>query len=561
VASLAVFAIVALNARPALAENAVGNWFGAMDLHLLTFVHIEMGGRGLTGSIDTHELPAGPKDHTDHAPLANLSATPDRLTFHFSQATSSGIFNGSWNAAKKGWSGQVAWEDGRTSPLILYRTTATTLVTAKMPPQKEVNDTCAFDKVAQAYLNNLTFMGAVLVARGDRILLDKAYGFANETWKIPTTTNTRFLIASVSKQFAAASILMLEEQGKLNVDDPVSKYIPGTPEAWKQITIHQLLTHTSGVPNTDTSDRGKTSPGEPVTPDQIIADAQKRRLDFSPDSRYGYSNTNYTLLARIVENVSGDTYAAFLARHIFEPLGMEETSLDNGIDLIPRYATSYDLASSSLINASYEDPGWTFGAGSVVTTTHDLLRWERGLMGGKVLSPATLQRMLTPYKNRYGYGVVHNPFLGYSVITHNGLFRGFSSTLSYFPDDKLTVIVLNNLRSDLTQGLADKLAMVAHGVSVSLPPARAFAHVSSAVLKTYAGTYMINGDTKTDFSVDGNKLIMKKGDATWELSAQSDTRFFLTSPEINIQFVQGDDGKMSMVYEHGGQKINTRRTD
>ena len=189
---------------------------------------------------------------------------------------------------------------------------AATPATATLPAPKEVDDTAALDKAVQAYADNLTFMGAVLVARGDRILLDKAYGYANVEWKIPATTNTRFLIASLSKQFAAAAILMLEEQGKLRTDDPVGKYIPGTPESWKPITLHNLLTHTSGIPNTDTSERVRTAVAEPVTPDQIIADAEQRPLDFAPDSRFAYSNTNYTLLARIVENVSGASYADFL---------------------------------------------------------------------------------------------------------------------------------------------------------------------------------------------------------------------------------------------------------
>jgi CubicO group peptidase (beta-lactamase class C family) len=291
-----------------------------------------------------------------------------------------------------------------------------------------------------------------------------------------------------------------------------------------------------------------------VTPDQIIADAEQRPLDFAPDSKFAYSNTNYTLLARIVENVSGESYADFLERHIFRPLGMKDTTLYNGEDLIPNFATGYDVGSTGLINPDYENAGWLFGCGSIVSTTHDLLLWERALMGGKVLAPGTVKRMITPYKDRYAYGVVHAPFLGYSVVTHSGFFRGFTSVMHYFPDDKLTVIVLNNMRSNATGELGNKLALLARGENVGLPPARSFARVSPAILKTYAGTYRLHGDKQVALSVDGYKLLLKTGPSTYELAAQSDTQFFIAAPDINIQIVKDDAGKTSMIYEQDGQK-------
>lgn len=436
-----------------------------------------------------------------------------------------------------------------------------TRATAKMPLPKEVNDIAALDKAVKAYVDNGTFMGSVLVAHGDRILLDKAYGFANLAWKIPATTNTRYMIGSISKQFAAAAILILEEQGKLTTNDPVSKYFPGTPESWKPITLHNLLTHTSGIPNTDTSERVRTSVGEPVTPDEIIDDAEKRPLDFPVDRNFGYSNTNYVLLARIVEKVSEESYADFLEHHIFKPLGMNDTSLDNGIDIIPNFAVGYDFGGSNLVNQDYEDAGWVFGCGSIVSTTHDLLLWERGLMDGKVLQPETLKRMLTPYKAGYGYGVGNGVLNGYSVIEHNGAFRGFTSSMAYFPDDKLTVIVLSNVLSFVPGRLWATLAMVSHGESVDLPPARTFAKVSPDILKTYIGTYQIKSGTAATLSLEGRKLVLTTGDLKHELTAQSNTKFFLAWPEVNIQFVKDEIGKTSMVYEQDGQQLNAPRKE
>lgn len=551
----------ALLTAPALAEDAVGNWFGAMDGHKMTFVHIERGPNGLGGWIDTHEPLSEPDNQDHHAALEKLDATPDRLTFHFVHPKSNATFDGHWDAGKMGWTGKVAWSGGHQGNLTLWRTTAPALALATMPPPKEVDDPVALDKAVRAYVDNGSFMGAVLVARGDRILLDKAYGYADLAWMTPHTTSTRFNIASISKQFAAAAILMLEERGKLGTDDPIGKYIPGTPEAWKPITLHQLLTHTSGIPNFDTSEWARKSFRQSVTPDEIIADAEKRPVDFAAGSQYAYSNTNYTLLARIVELVSGDTYAGFLAQNIFGPLDMKETTLDNGTDIVPHRANGYDFGSGGLVNAAYEDASWVFGCGSIVSTTHDLLRWERGLMGGKVLRPDTVKRMTTPYRNRYGYGVGHGPFSGYSVIEHAGAFHGFTSDLAYFPDDKLTIIVLGNVWSDAPQKIWPKLAMVSHGDSVDLPPARSFAKVSPAVLKTYAGTYRLKGGKDVAIATQGDGLVFKVGDFEHILTAQSDTTFFLARPDVSVQFIKDGAGIRSVSIEQDGQKETAPRKE
>src|ERR1044071_594990 len=203
-------------------------------------------------------------------------------------------------------------------------------------------DTARMDQIVQSYVSGQHFMGTVLVGRGSQLLFSKAYGSANLEWNVPNTPNTRFRLGSVTKQFTAASILLLEERGKLSTADPVKTYIPDAPAAWDKITIFHLLTHTSGIPNfTSFPDYAKLEPF-PATAAELVARFRDKPLEFQPGERWNYSNSGYVLLGYLIEKVSGEPYEKFVRDNIFTPLGMADSGYDSNTAIIPHRASGYD---------------------------------------------------------------------------------------------------------------------------------------------------------------------------------------------------------------------------
>ncbi|HKP11678.1 MAG TPA: serine hydrolase domain-containing protein, partial [Blastocatellia bacterium] len=207
------------------------------------------------------------------------------------------------------------------------------------------------------------FSGAVLVARDGRVLVSKGYGMANFETETPNTPQTIFRLGSITKQFTATAILMLQEQGKLSVQDSICKYVADCPAAWQPITLHHLLSHTGGVPNfTSFPDYQKTM-ALPTTVEGLIARFKDQPLDFQPGEKWSYSNSGYVLLGHVVEKVSGQSYEAFLQERIFAPLGMKNTGYDHNATVLPRRAAGYMPQGNMMLNARYLDMTIPFSAG------------------------------------------------------------------------------------------------------------------------------------------------------------------------------------------------------
>jgi CubicO group peptidase (beta-lactamase class C family) len=331
-------------------------------------------------------------------------------------------------------------------------------------------DTVArMDQVAQSFLAGKRFMGSVLVARGSGVLLSKGYGSANLEWNIPNSPSTKFRLGSVTKQFTAASILLLEERGKLRIEDPVKKYMPDAPAAWGKITIFNLLTHTSGIPNFTSFPDYRSTEASPTTPEKLVARFRDKPLDFQPGEKWSYSNSGYVLLGYLLEKIAAEPYAKFVQENIFTPLGMKDSGYDSNSAIIPRRASGYSPGPNGPVNAGYIDMSIPFSAGGLYSTTEDLLRWEQGLFGGKLLSPASLQKMTTPFKDDYAFGLFVHTVDGRKSIDHGGGIEGFNTFLAYSPETKVTVVVLGNLNGTAPQELGVMLAKVAHGEKAVLP--------------------------------------------------------------------------------------------
>ncbi|HFD2360951.1 TPA: serine hydrolase domain-containing protein, partial [Legionella pneumophila] len=355
------------------------------------------------------------------------------------------------------------------------------------------NRVSRIEQVIQSYVADKQFMGAILMAQHEQVVLDKGYGFANLEWQISNTPKTKFRIASLTKQFTAAAILLLEEQGKLKTSDFINKFMPDAPSTWNKVTLFHLLNHTSGIPNyTGFPDFAKFTTST-KTPEQQIELFRHKPLNFQPGSNFEYNNSGYVLLGYLIEKISGQSYEDFIMTNIFNPLSMNDSGYDSHSKIIINRASGYMVSSNGICNADYLDMSIPYSAGSLYSTTRDLLLWEQGLFGGTILSPESLNKMINPFKNEYGLGVRIHSLEEHKSITHAGGTSGFNTKLIYSPDDKLTVIVLANLNAlgYVAQDLALKIVALARGKTVKLPSERKEIVIPTEQLVKYTGKYTI----------------------------------------------------------------------
>jgi CubicO group peptidase (beta-lactamase class C family) len=401
------------------------------------------------------------------------------------------------------------------------------------------------EQVVQSYVANKTFMGSALVVRDKTVLLGKGYGSADLEWDIPNSPATKFRLGSITKQFTAASILLLEERGKLNINDPVKKYMADAPAAWDKVTIYNLLTHTSGIPSFTGFPDYESTEGTATTPEKLVARFRDKPLEFQPGEKFAYDNSGYVLLGYLIEKISGQTYAQFVQENIFKPLQMNDSGYDSNTAIIMHRASGYAKGKEGIENAGYIHMSIPFSAGSLYSTVEDLARWEQGLFGGKVLSAASLEKMTTPFKEDYAFGLAVSTASGHN--TH----------LAYYPDDKLIVVVLGNLNGDAPGGIAHKLAAVAHGETVVLAGERKEITVAPAILANYAGTYQIAPDFALVMTLEGGQLMTQAtGQPKFPLFAESETKFFLKVVDAEVEFVKNDKGEVTgLVLHQGGQDI------
>jgi CubicO group peptidase (beta-lactamase class C family) len=420
--------------------------------------------------------------------------------------------------------------------------------------QKARPDAARMNQVALSFANAKQFMGSVLVARGDEPLFDKSYGMANLEWNVPNTSTTKFRIGSLTKQFTAAAILLLEERGKLRTEDPVKKYLPDTPTAWDKLTVFNVLTHTGGIPDfTSFPDYAQKSL-TPMSAEQLVAWFKEKPLEFEPGAKFSYSNSDYILLGYLIERLSGETYEKFLQENIFTPLGMKDSGYDSNSAIIERRAAGYSPGPAGLVNAGYVNMTVPYGAGALYSTTHDLVKWEQGLFGGRLLRPESLAKMTTPFKDNYGFGLVIQTTGGFKNVWHNGGIQGFSTSLAYYPDSKITVAVLANFNSSAPDEMLFKLAAVAHGQGVVLTSERKQITLPAGSLSAYAGSYDF-GDVKAVVTIeDGHLLWQDEGLPKAELFAESQTKFFLRIIDAQIEFTRDGSGLVTGLILHLPQR-------
>ncbi len=292
---------------------------------------------------------------------------------------------------------------------------------------------------------------SVAVVRRGEVVHAKGYGQANVELSVPASADTIYQIGSITKQFTATAIMMLAEEGKLSLDDPISKHLDIASEAWSSVTVRHLLNHTSGIKSYTSIADNMAKNRLDRSKDEIIGTVRELPLEFEPGEKFAYNNSGYFLLGLIIEKASGKSYGEFLGERIFKPLRMTATRVNDLKPIIKNRATGYAWQAGQLQNAEHSSMTWPFSAGAIVSTVTDLAKWDAALYGEKVLPQSALDQIWTKSKltsgkeTDYGFGWGIGGHRGHRLIGHGGGISGFSTDIARFVDDKLTVVVLTNL--------------------------------------------------------------------------------------------------------------------
>jgi CubicO group peptidase (beta-lactamase class C family) len=421
------------------------------------------------------------------------------------------------------------------------------------------------EQVAQSYTAGNAYMGTVLVVDGDKVLLDKGYGMADLGWGNANAPDVKFHLGSLTKQFTAALVLLLQEDGKLKIDDPVSKYLPDTPKTWEKITLAELLGHTSGIPNfTDMKEFGVWRMS-PHTVDEELAFFKDKPLDFEPGSKFAYSNSNFEVLGAVIEKVSGKKYVDLLQERILTPLGMKDSGLDTDELILPRRAQGYMQGKDGLVLARSESMTAPWAAGSMYSTTGDLLKWEHGLFGGKVLNADSLKAMTTPGKGNYGLGVFISDKDGVKVVDHGGGIEGFNTHLAYVPEKRIAIVVLGNVNGGAPGQMGGQLLDVVLGKPVTLASERKAVPIPKDELAKFVGVYDLEVGVTITFAVGADGLTGQVGGQQafplmYAGVKDGHPRFYAANVGAEMEFVPDAGGAFaSIVLHQGGQDVPGKR--
>jgi CubicO group peptidase (beta-lactamase class C family) len=396
---------------------------------------------------------------------------------------------------------------------------------------------------------------SVAVVRNGEILKAQGYGLSNVELSAAATPETIYQSGSIGKQFTATLVMMLVEEGRLGLDDPVGKYIAGAPPSWQSITLRHLLTHTSGISN---SLYGKIDLRQDYTEEELLHRIEALPLDFPPGDKWTYSSPGYVTLGVLLHKVTGKSYGDLLREKIFEPLGMSTARIISEADIIPNRAAGYRLVEGKLKNQEWVSPTLnTTADGSLYLTVLDLAKWDAALYTEKLLKRSSLDRMWAPAKLNdgktvpWGFGWMLGERRGNRVIEHGGEWQGFSTFIMRFVDKKLTVIVLANLAASST-------GVIAKGVAGLYDPElgpieRTAIRIDPKIFDPYAGEYEYAPGVVLTFSREGDKLWMQaRGQPRTELFAESETAFFVKGADAQFRFVKDASGRVKLILHQNG---------
>ncbi len=409
---------------------------------------------------------------------------------------------------------------------------------------------------------------ATLISKNGKIIYQKAFGQADLEQNVPASLNSVFRIGSITKQFTAVAILQLYEKGLLDLHDEIQKHIPNYPVQAGRITIENLLTHSSGIPNLTEQKDLEIKPG-PYTAEELIDLFKTKPLAFSPGDKYRYSNSGYILLGYIIEQLSGKSYADYVGSNIFEKSGMTNSYYDNSSQIIRNRAHGYNLDDTyNVVNAPYINTTFPYSAGGLLMTVEDYFKWHQALLTNKLIKRESMQKALTPFElndgtsTEYGYGWAFGNLLGSETIEHGGMTNGFSCKEIYLPkEDILVVLFSNNTFLNVNIVASQAAAIVADKEQlreISIP----------AELKNkYTGTYVFSEKDPATIKIyeDKGQLFLKDSNSptAWQMHFTAENEFICYEVFPNTQiFSESETGEIDFLiiknfdYETKVQKVN-----
>ena len=413
------------------------------------------------------------------------------------------------------------------------------------------------DTLLNAYASQFKFSGVAFVVKEGKVLIEKGYGYKNFAKKIPNHPNGIFQIGSITKQFTSIVILRLQEQGKLNVQDKLSKYISDFPGS-DRITVEHLLTHTSGIYNYTNDNRFMNNESlKHVELDRMIAMMKEKPLEFTPGSKFSYSNSNYILLGYIIQKVSGKPYEQMVRELIFTPLQMNQSGFDFKNLKDTNKVVGYLVIENTLqLLAPIVDSSASFAAGAIYSSAGDLYKWHKALYTDKVISKASIEKAFTPKLNKYGYGWTIDSIKGKRIIRHNGGIFGFTSDMVRIPADDVCIILLCNEAADLSS-ISRGLANVMYGLPYEVPQEKKSVQLPVDVLNSYVGEYWVSEDYKVNITLENGQLKAQvTGQPKVDLYAQKTDLFFVKIVDAQVEFKKDSTGKMQkLVFYQGGAMV------
>lgn len=406
------------------------------------------------------------------------------------------------------------------------------------------------DHIIRALIGEQTPGIATAVIRDGVVIHAGGYGYANLEWSIPIGTDTVFRLASITKQFTATAIMLLVNAGELALDDPLITFLPEYPAAGHAVRVHHLLTHTSGI-KSYTSMEGffEKMSRHDMSLDELTAYFQNEPFDFAPGAKFSYNNSGYVLLGRIIEHVSGLSYAEFIQQRIFAPLGMCDSYYLSNEPVIPRRASGYERVGDTYHNAAFLSMALPHAAGSLGSTIDDLIRWDTALREHQLLDRATLERMYTPVTlndgttENYGFGWSIGNYYGHPLVHHSGGINGFRTHIARFPDSAVTVIVLGNAGDIDAELLARRISKWI----LEIPAVqRDFVQLDEQTIMQTTGTYTAeNGQCEVKWE---NEQLKLTGPSNYTLRATSPATFIAQQDDdVEVRFDAEEDGKFKTI--------------
>lgn len=391
---------------------------------------------------------------------------------------------------------------------------------------------------------------ALIVRRGDTTVFRKGYGLANIELAVPIEPDMAFRIGSVTKQFTAVAILMLADEGKVDLSADVTTYLPSFPSHGRRITVEHLLTHTSGVKSYTNLPEWLGLWRKDLAVQEILDLSREKEPEFEPGQRWRYNNTGFVALGAIVEKASGKSYEAFLQERIFTPLRMASTGYDHTERLIPRRVSGYQKAMNAFVNAPYLSMTQPFAAGALYSTVDDLARWNDALLSGTVVKKTWLDRAFTPYpladgeSSGYGYGWFVSDLRGHRAVEHGGGINGFSCYTLSLPDDRIYVALLTNgsIEGRRPEAQALRIAELALG----LPPFEVKpVKLSPADLVPLVGVYENADKESRSVTLEGEQLFTQRpAGPKVALVPASASEFFPVDSTVRFRFSRDASGEV-----------------